>query len=571
MRLLEALAQLPWMHRMLGAGRLARPLGNRGTWGFVLGVLSLNLALLLLRAWPRLVGPEVWAEDGTQNLPAFLSRGWSSMGEPVNGYLLLVPKLITALSASISLAHYPLVSTLLAWGVTSAALLVIAAAPCLLRGGLLLAAACLLVPSDPEVFGLPLYTFWWMSILLFVLVFWDPAGGRPKTRATILLLASLSSPVCIAVLPLLWIRSILLRAHPVERNLALLATACVGVQAWVMVKFPGEVASKFRIAEIGDVVPTFLGGYAVGNVAPHLQSVVALLLLAFVMMAVARDPGSLVKWGLVYLWCTAVFMTMIRVGTGVHQELAGPRYFFYPFLLLSWLFLQVAFTDPHRWMRVGAGAFLLLGLLNAGPVIGRRHDELNWRMHLESARHFDRYLVPVHYDGNAPFAWGFEVTRQDCVRALDRDPLYRRPPNPQTYPFRIRRIPTPGPADLTVSAGQVVNGTSWARSKTWPERGNGLIALGSQLRSGVERGAAVVRLNHGDRLLYRCGPLGRHQFIEVLGTSFRLGAPPLSGEWIQLEFSSDLLPKDFEVKFDDRGTGWDEWSAILLRDEDALR
>jgi len=99
---------------------------------------------------------------------------------------LLVPKLITISAASISFSQYPLISTLLAWGVTLAVCYIIATAPIQLRGGLLLAVACLLVPSDPEVFGLPLYTFWWVSILLFVVVFWNQQSTDWGLRSAII-------------------------------------------------------------------------------------------------------------------------------------------------------------------------------------------------------------------------------------------------------------------------------------------------------------------------------------------------------------------------------------------------
>src|SRR5215475_5493181 len=136
-------------------------------------VVFICLILLLVRAWPRLLNAQVWDEDGTHNLPGFFKNGLADLFEPLNGYLVLVPKLITISAASISFSQYPLISTLLAWGVTLAVCYIIATAPIQLRGGLLLAVACLLVPSDPEVFGLPLYTFWWVSILLFVVVFWN--------------------------------------------------------------------------------------------------------------------------------------------------------------------------------------------------------------------------------------------------------------------------------------------------------------------------------------------------------------------------------------------------------------
>jgi hypothetical protein len=206
-------------------------------------ILSIGVIILLARAWPRLFYPQVWDEDGTRNLPGFIQKGLADLFEPLNGYLVLVPKLITMSAASISFSQYPLISTLLAWGVTLAVFYFIATAPIQLHGGLLLAVACLLVPSDPEVFGLPLYTFWWVSILLFVVVFWNDQSTDWRLRSAVILLASLSSPVCIVVLPLMWVRALWFRRSKVEINLALLTTLCAGIQLWVMHRYAGLVAS----------------------------------------------------------------------------------------------------------------------------------------------------------------------------------------------------------------------------------------------------------------------------------------------------------------------------------------
>ena len=79
-------------------------------------LLAAAFALLLFsRRSAQLLSPQVWDEDGTYVLAGLLARGWASLAEPVNGYLILVPKLVSALSLSVSFYHYPLVSTLVAW------------------------------------------------------------------------------------------------------------------------------------------------------------------------------------------------------------------------------------------------------------------------------------------------------------------------------------------------------------------------------------------------------------------------------------------------------------------------
>ena len=98
-------------------------------------LLSIGFVLLLARAWPRLLYPEVWNEDGTDNLSGFLQNGLSNLSEPVGGYLHVVPKLVTMLASSISISWYPMISTVLAWGVTLAVFCLVATAPIRLQGG----------------------------------------------------------------------------------------------------------------------------------------------------------------------------------------------------------------------------------------------------------------------------------------------------------------------------------------------------------------------------------------------------------------------------------------------------
>jgi hypothetical protein len=533
--------------------------------------LPIGVVLLLVRAWPRLFHPQVWDEDGTRNLPGFLQNGLADLFEPLNGYLILVPKLITMSAASISFSQYPLISTLLAWVVTLAVFYFIATAPIQLRGGLLLAVSCLLVPSDPEVFGLPLYTFWWISVLLFVVVFWNDQSTDWRWRSAIIFLASLSSPVCIVVLPLMWVRALWFRRSKVEINLALLATLCAGIQLWVMHLYPGLVASRLHIHALRKIIPKLLGAYTVGNFLPRLQWVSGFLLLLLFVLAVLRDPRSHVKWGLAYLWCGAVFLTVSRAGIDfIHQVLAGPRYFFYPFIIQSWFLLQIALTESNRLLRGAAWFTLFIAVLNAFPVLDRKQDDLNWKAHLDSCQHYDRYVIPVQFDGHAASAWGFEMTKQQCVSLLSKDPFYR-PTDAFGFPFRIISKAADGglylPKLATVGSRNVQLGNEWLGTDYGKSRFDGMVVLGSFIDSDANTGSLVADMRRGDKLLYRSGPTRGKQIVEVLGTRFPATILPAAADWVLLDFSNDLLPEEFAVKFSDKGTGWGEWSAIALKSD----
>jgi hypothetical protein len=534
-------------------------------------LLSIGLILLLTRAWPRLLYPQVWDEDGTRNLPGFFQNGLADLFEPLNGYLILVPKLITMSAASISFSQYPLISTLLAWGVTLAVFYFVATAPIQLRGGLLLAVACLLVPSDPEVFGLPLYTFWWVSMLLFVLVFWNQPSKDWRLRSAIIFLASLSSPVCIVVLPPMWVRAWWFRRSKVEVSLAFLATLCAGIQLWVMYHYAGVVVSQLHIHALRKIIPKFLGAYTVGNILPHLQWVSGFLLLLLFMLALVRDPRSHVKWGLAYLWCAAVFLTVSRVRIEfIHQVLAGPRYVFYPFIIQSWFLLQIALTESNRLLRGVGWVILFIAILNTFPVIDRKQDDLNWKAHMDSCQHYDRYVLPVQFDGHAASAWGLEVTKQQCVSLLAKDPFYR-PTGAFGFPFRVISKAVDGepllPKLVTVGSRNVQPGNGWLGTDFSKSRFDGMVVLGSFIDSDANTGSLVLDMKRGDKLLYHSGPTSGKQIVEVLGTRFPTATLPAAADWVLLDFSNDLLPEEFAVKFSDEGTGWGEWSAIALKSD----
>jgi hypothetical protein len=210
-------------------------------------IVAILISLLFVRAWTRILYPEVWDEDGTRNLFGYINNGFLDIFEPVNGYLIVVPKLITFVSAQVSIIQYPLISTVLAWILIFSVLLIIATGPLRLVGGGLLAIACLWVPSDPEVYGLPLYTFWWTSLLLYALVFWDDHSHKWGLRTLIIVLASLSAPTILVVLPLFWARAWAYRDNRLELKLASLASIGAAIQLLIMLQESSRIGVIFSI------------------------------------------------------------------------------------------------------------------------------------------------------------------------------------------------------------------------------------------------------------------------------------------------------------------------------------
>jgi hypothetical protein len=395
---------------------------KRGAWIALLLLFFTGLAAS--RRWQQVTCPQVWAEDG-RLISSFINSGWLGVIEPVNGYLILVPRVIAGISLSISIFHFPMISTLLACLFAGFVGVAVAASPTRLRGKMLCAAAVFLIPSDAEVFGVPLYTLWWAPVLLLLLALWDERRPALLLRIVYVVVGGLSSPYILVVLPVLYIRALLIRNVRPERIVAVAATAVAAVQAC----FIAGGASMAR-PPLGSfmqyVVPRFCGWFLAGGISEngYLLWPAGLLLLAMIAAYFLAHRREGFAWILVYLYVGAVGSALIRVDpAALHPFRGGPRYFFFPFFLTSWILIQFALSAPRKWLARLAGIVALTGALNALPQWTRHHDDLHWKEHLVSARLFSDYCIPIQSDGHWFRAWSIVASGGIWQHALDKDRL----------------------------------------------------------------------------------------------------------------------------------------------------
>ena len=399
----------------------------------ILSCIALGIGLMLLRAWPRLLYPEVWIEDGSLNIYGFVNEGVANFFGQVGGYLVLVPKLITFLSLSISFFYYPWISTLLAWAFSVFVFVVIARAPTYLKGSLLLAIACFLIPSDIECFGLPMYTFWWTAPLLFILVFWRE-GRSLSFRLFLLTVSSLSSPVCLITLPLFWLRVYLFKKSRSEIIIAVMASLCTAIQVTYILRY--SQASLFNPEQTFLVIPKFLGAYLIGNLEPQFNWFLGIGISAFILWAVIQKR-SITQYTLLYLLLATIGTSVYRVDINILNHIdSGARYFFLPFILLSWLLLQIALDGSVKWIRITAIGFLAASVINMIPVMTRTHARVYWTdqifrcLTVESSR----YDFPILHDGSETALFYIPFTGDQCRELLEKDYLY----NLRNDYYRIR-------------------------------------------------------------------------------------------------------------------------------------
>jgi hypothetical protein len=546
--------------RSHGVAALSRDIRRAGYYPAIL--FAILLGALLLRCWPRLLAPQVWAEDGILVLHDFIREGWGTFFRPVNGYWQLIDKLISALALRISFYHYPLLSGGLSCLFSVSVGLAVALSPTRLRGRSLCALALFLVPTDAEVFGLPLYAFWWAGVLLLLLALWDEKAPRPGWRIGFLLLGGLSSPLVLAILPVLYWRALRHRGIRIEQWLSLLATLVALLQiSFMLAGDPVRHPAPAAMAQY--VVPRFLGAFLVGNIGGSLWSLwlAGLVVVAGVCAWLRRDIANGERWVLLYLLMVAIALSAVRVdAAGLGGGAPSPRYLFYPFVLLMWIFVQsyAAYTHfLHRGLLVVIGAVAVANLL---PVMTRFHVDLDWQAHVRSCRLFPEYRIPVEIDGvQVSPGWSIALPGADCDALLRRDSLVSmaRLELLPTFPYAVRQADWRNP-----DRGVELLDSTLGDGNFPPAPRPGFRVVGVRGETGTAPGELRLRMQRGASLLYRSGPGKARQRIEIEGTDRRfLSAVPAADSWVQLIFANRQLPAEFIVRI---RAADGEWSAIAV-------
>jgi hypothetical protein len=130
--------------------------------------------------------------------------------------------------------------------------------------------------------------------------------------------------------------------------------------------------------------------------------------------------------------------------------------------------------------------------------------------------------------------------------------------------FAIRSVP-PSPEAASVSINDVRSDNEWAGSDFERSIVQGMSVLGSFVHSDADTGDVVLKMKRGNKLFYRSGPTMGRQTIEISQLKQVATVLPAARDWIQLDFSNELLPESFDVKLSDNGAGWGEWSAIAVK------
>ena len=385
--------------------------------------------LLYFRRGSQLLYPNIWNEDGAFNIISFLNNGWLNLLEPVQGYLITIPKLITNISMSISFIYYPEISTYITWLFTVFVALVVVYAPTKLEYSMLAAIMIFLIPTNAEAYGLPLYTLWFSTIFLFLVALWEP-NKKQVLKNVLLTMGGLSSPTIILMIPIQIYRSIFLQSKKEEIVSLVLAIIMTVIQlSFIMKTGAKSNIPHIDMAFVETIITKFFGMYYLGGYSLSKQLLLLGGLYIFGIMSVYmwQNKKDTYFYILVFMLFATMGLSSVRVDPSQFQPMVGggARYFFFPYILLSWILLYI--MKKNRYYEIAIAPVLILSIIVALQHFCKLHDDLEWKKRIVECQNANgRYVMPVHYDGDKRHAWHIRLESTTCKKLIEND-LFQLP------------------------------------------------------------------------------------------------------------------------------------------------
>ena len=385
-------------------------------------LILFTIAGLFARRPDQFMHPYIWVEDGYYNLKTFAEKGIYVLIEPIAGYELFASKLLSYIAFRISVPYSPEIEIVLITAMTCGIMLAIALSPTHLPHPFLCAAGALLVPQAPEVFAVSAYASWWAGLLLFLVPLWRWECQR--LRWFYILFGGMSSPTIFPILVIQTLRALLDR-NRLEWLSAALCAIVAGVQGFLLWKMSGTAGSP--LIETATVLPDtirYVGSFFVGNQVGqdyYFQSGIIAILVLSALGWLARDRLDRYFGMLVAMFFAACIASLMRQRISwVHPFTAGPRYFFYPFVLSIWIGIWIAAKSSMAG-RILLATTYVLTIMFAAPKMTWRHDPLDWRAQLVACADTDAYDLPIlWWNGDARDVHWRKFLGEECQAFLSQ-------------------------------------------------------------------------------------------------------------------------------------------------------
>ena len=384
--------------------------------------------LLFSRRSAQLINPQVWSEDGTVHIPAFIDHGLASIFDPVGGYLIFIVKTISAISLSISVTQYPVISACLTWLFTVFVATCVAKCPTYLKNKFICAVLIFFIPTIPEVFGISIYSFEWASILLFLLVLWKKDSKFYLHRIFLLIIGGLSSPVIYLITPILIFRAIRFKNILVEKILAIIGISLVAVQYLSSPTTPLQTTGfKYIINNMDTTIPVFFGNFFIGNtIGPNFILLWFFSGLIFIVISgyLIKTKFNSLSLTLIYLLFGSIVISTLRTDVlFIRSSLSGPRYFFFTYIFLYWILIQFITTTKSTILKYFLILLIFTGVINAFPVWSENHDDLNWPYQIKRCASTKNFNIPFgnSYSPLKRDAWHVILPQNVCQKLLKED------------------------------------------------------------------------------------------------------------------------------------------------------
>ena len=389
-----------------------------------ISILSLIFFILLfLRRGAQLLHPHVWNEDGAFNMTSFILHGWHSLYEPTQGYLVLIPRLITNISMSISFIYYPEISTYITWTITIIIALLIVYAPTMLKYSVFAAVSIFLIPTNAEVFGLPLFMLWFSAILLFLVALWKP-GEKQILKNILLFFGGFSSPTIVIIIPVQIFRMIV-QSNKREELFTLILTIIISaIQLSFIVSQGIRPGIQIDFSLFQSMVHKFFALYYLGafNVDTIILSIGGITIMGLIFIYLWQNRKDVYFPILVYLLFATVALSLSRMPPVMLNPIfgGGARYFFLPYILLSWILIYI--MAKNKWYEIVITPILMLSIITALQGFCRTQDDLEWRKHINLCQKAKgKYLIPIQNYGNGKDPWYLVLDSKICKQYIEND------------------------------------------------------------------------------------------------------------------------------------------------------